>query len=792
MAEFGKLNFSVSFNPTSGFPLDARYYFDTLAAAQEAAAAAVEVGSSDGTYFYGMNLVVVESGEATMYVIQPNKTLKPVGTTPVGDNKSIVVSPEGTIALKGIEDAETGMYPAVGADGSIEWKAFDTSTTDGLTESVNQLKGQMTAAEGEIDALQGTVGNASSGLVKQVNDLSTNLSTNYYDKEAVDGLISGAFHFKGAADSYDGTDIIIDSEPVTGMKTGDVYQVGDKEYVYDGTKWIELGFNIDLSNYALKTYVDTAVSGAKTELQGYADQAEADALQAAKTYADTQDGTTLTSAKGYADAEIAKLTDPSTGILKQAKDYADQAETDAIAAAGTAADQKIAAAMGTVEGGQTLKQYVDTQLGTKADTVHTHTISQVTDAGTLAALDEVAESNLAAALKTKIDGKADKATTLAGYGITDAMTATAIAGAISTAKDEAIADATAAAGTAADSKIAAKVGEIGSNTVKQYVDTQITENAYDDTTLSGRVTTVEGQISAINNSSTGILAQAKEYTDTGLAGKANSSHTHTMANVTDAGALATKDQVAEGDLESTLAAKINAKADTNALTALQGEVDTLEATVGTKANASDVYTKGDADAKIAAAVAGASHLKRSIVDALPDVGEADENTIYMVAKSGDTGDQDGYDEYFVIEGAWEKIGDTVVDLTEYAKTTEVTSAINSAKSELQTEIDKKVDKVAGSRLMTDTEGTKLAGIEEAAEVNIIESITAGGEALTPSGKTVALPLATAAKVGLVKVDNSTITVTGDGTIAVSQVNLNQVQQTAGDVLILNCGNSVKS
>ena len=792
MAEFGKLNFSVSFNPTSGFPLDARYYFDTLAAAQEAAAAAVEVGSSDGTYFYGMNLVVVESGEATMYVIQPNKTLKPVGTTPVGDNKSIVVSPEGTIALKGIEDAETGMYPAVGADGSIEWKAFDTSTTDGLTESVNQLKGQMTAAEGEIDALQTAVGNAASGLVKQVNDLSTNLSNNYYDKEAVDGLISGAFHFKGAADSYDGTDIIIDDEPVTGMKTGDVYQVGDKEYVYDGTKWIELGFNIDLSNYALKTYVDSAVSGAKTELKSYADQAEADAVQAAKTYADTQDGTTLTSAKSYTDTEVEKLTNPTTGILKQAKDYADQAETDAIAAAGTAADQKIAAAMGTVEGGQTLKQYVDTQLGTKANTVHTHTISQVTDAGALAALDEVGEANLATALKTKIDGKADKATTLAGYGITDAMTSTAITGAISTAKDEAVASATAAAGTAADSKIAAKVGEIGENTVKQYVDTQITEHAYDDTTLAGRVSTVEGQISAINNESTGILAQAKEYTDTGLAGKANTSHTHTLANITDAGDLAAKDQVAEADLESTLAAKINGKADTTALTALQGKVDTLEGTVATKANASEVYKKGETDSKIAAAVAGASHLKRSIVAALPDAGEADENTIYMVAKEGEPGEQDGYNEYFVIEGKWEKIGDTVVDLTEYAKTTEVTNAIGAAKTELQGNIDKKVDKVSGSRLMTETEGTKLAGIAANAQVNVIESITAGGEAIAPTGKAVALPLATAAKVGLVKVDNDSIAVTGDGTISVSKVNINKLEQTAGDVLILNCGNSVKS
>ena len=30
MADFGKLNFAVSFNPQTAFPLDARYYFSTL------------------------------------------------------------------------------------------------------------------------------------------------------------------------------------------------------------------------------------------------------------------------------------------------------------------------------------------------------------------------------------------------------------------------------------------------------------------------------------------------------------------------------------------------------------------------------------------------------------------------------------------------------------------------------------------------------------------------------------------------------------------------------------------
>lgn len=46
------------------------------------------------------------------------------------------------------------------------------------------------------------------------------------------------------------------------------------------------------------------------------------------------------------------------------------------------------------------------------------------DLGDLARKDEVAEADLASALATKINGKADSATTLTGYGITDAYTKT--------------------------------------------------------------------------------------------------------------------------------------------------------------------------------------------------------------------------------------------------------------------------------------------------------------------------------------------------------------------------------
>ena len=80
MGDFGKLNFSVSFNRTSAFPIEANGYFETLEEAQAAAATAVEVGSAESTYYIGQTLTVVTEGNAKNYIIQPDKTLLEVGS----------------------------------------------------------------------------------------------------------------------------------------------------------------------------------------------------------------------------------------------------------------------------------------------------------------------------------------------------------------------------------------------------------------------------------------------------------------------------------------------------------------------------------------------------------------------------------------------------------------------------------------------------------------------------------------------------------------------------------------
>jgi hypothetical protein len=86
------------------------------------------------------------------------------------------------------------------------------------------------------------------------------------------------------------------------------------------------------------------------------------------------------------------------------------------------------------------------------------------------------------------------------------------------------------------------------------------------------------------------------------------------------------------------------------------------------------YTKTQTDSAIATAVADASHLKRQIVESLPDSNQ-DENTIYMLKKTAGAGAQNAYDEFMWLNNAWEKIGDTAVDLSNYVTKETLTSTL---------------------------------------------------------------------------------------------------------------------
>lgn len=92
MADFGKLNFSVAFNPTSAFPIDARCIFTSYAAAEAAASTAQEVGSTSTVYYYGMKLMVYADGVVTWYEITTDKALKAEGGSGESSGETIDTS----------------------------------------------------------------------------------------------------------------------------------------------------------------------------------------------------------------------------------------------------------------------------------------------------------------------------------------------------------------------------------------------------------------------------------------------------------------------------------------------------------------------------------------------------------------------------------------------------------------------------------------------------------------------------------------------------------------------------
>ena len=129
----------------------------------------------------------------------------------------------------------------------------------------------------------------------------------------------------------------------------------------------------------------------------------------------------------------------------------------------------------------------------------------------------------------------------------------------------------------------------------------------------------------------------------------------------------------------------------------------LYAKLEEKANKSDIYTKTEVEGLIAAA----DHLKRVTVAGVESINvlaDDAEQYIYMVPNT-ETGN---YDEYMVIDGEVEKVGDWKVDLADYAT---------------KEDLNGKVDKQDNARLITDEEASKLANIPVEAEENFVKEVS---------------------------------------------------------------------
>lgn len=114
------------------------------------------------------------------------------------------------------------------------------------------------------------------------------------------------------------------------------------------------------------------------------------------------------------------------------------------------------------------------------------------------------------------------------------------------------------------------------------------------------------------------------------------------------------------------------------------------------------YAKSaDVTKEIASAVSGVTQIDYSVVEALPSTGK--KGVIYLVANSGSGNNI--YDEYIYINSKFEKLGSREMDLSSYAKKTDIPTKVSSLTNDSGYQTAAQVNSAINAKLvvMTDTE-----------------------------------------------------------------------------------------
>lgn len=114
------------------------------------------------------------------------------------------------------------------------------------------------------------------------------------------------------------------------------------------------------------------------------------------------------------------------------------------------------------------------------------------------------------------------------------------------------------------------------------------------------------------------------------------------------------------------------------------------------------YAKSaDVTKEIASAVSGVTQIDYSVVEALPSTGK--KGVIYLVANSGSGNNI--YDEYICINSKFEKLGSREMDLSSYAKKTDIPTKVSSLTNDSGYQTAAQVTSVINAKLvvMTDIE-----------------------------------------------------------------------------------------
>lgn len=545
-----------------------------------------------------------------------------------------------------------------------------------------------------------------------------------------------------------------------------------------------------------------------------------------------------TTAQDYVDTAKAALegndaTDnENSATIVGAKKYADKVAKAASDNAGTALSNKIAELKNNDEA--VANQFV---------TAVKETNGVVTVERKALAADNIPELGVSkiTGLQGLLDGKQDTLTFDGGYsaGVNNVATVSTV----NTAKSDLIGDTNAEAtttdgntiadvrryvdaktkGVASDAKLTELSNKVTANTNSiETINTSLAEggsvaNAIADAKKAGTdaataVSTLENgkvkanteAIAAINNAETGILKQAKDYADgkdTAIAA-AKKAGDDAAAAVTALDRKATamaenidsrfnniNDKIGEIPASKTVAQAIEDA--TYDDTALASRVTVIEGDYLKGADKTEVKNEIKTERDRLDAFLNAADVGDAAVDTLKEIqnyisthGTAADEMVKNIAANKAAIEA----EATTARAAEKKNADAITKLNGAADVEgSVSNKIASEIAGLQLD-STYVKKNGTDRLFTAAEGTKLAGIAEGAQVNIIESIKLNGTALSIDAKAVNIPLVTADTAGIVisSADENTISY-ANGIGTVNSLNVNKLAQTEGDVLIIDGG-----
>lgn len=277
-------------------------------------------------------------------------------------------------------------------DGVITVSRRALVETDIPTLSQSKVNGLATSLAGKQDTL----------VFNSAYDASTNKAATMADVTEAVGDLSGAMHFEGVKESI--------PENSEGYSSGDVILVGNKEYVFDGETWHELG---DESIYAVKGSIVNADIAANAAIaQSKIANLTADLGKKANTAdlgtmagKNATDYVAKTEAPGYSDILTKTSAATTYATIAAVGNKVDKIEGKGLSTNDYTTAEKNK--LGRIAAGAQVNVIESIKVNGQAQAIDSKGVNITVPTGALASKSKVAEADLETTLASKINGKAN-------------------------------------------------------------------------------------------------------------------------------------------------------------------------------------------------------------------------------------------------------------------------------------------------------------------------------------------------------------------------------------------------